>query len=163
MRECPIQDGSAAELMVAYGARALDPNTELAFERHMAKCSNCRELAAAQRELWHALDYWTPIPVSPDFDEKLFRRIAEEEQRAWWQRLWAANWSWRPAMPVAAACAVLAVFFLLKNTSPAAAPVSPAQPNIQIEQVEHALDDIDLLTNLGVATPTEGTHSTERI
>lgn len=162
MRECPIDDGSGPELILAYGARTLDPETEAVFERHMRTCKRCSDAAAAQREVWFALDDWTPAQISSDFDQKLFRRIAEEEQSTWWRGFWGANWSWRPTMPVAAACAVLAAIFILKSTETAPAPIVP-QPNVQIEQVEHALDDIDLLKNLGVEVPAQRPHSTERI
>jgi len=163
MRECPIEDGNGAELILAYGAGTLDPQTEAAFQQHMRSCESCRELAAAQREVWSALDHWTPVPVSSDFDEKLFRRIAQEEQSTWWQRLWSANWSWRPALPVAAACAVLAAVVLLKAPESAPQPVTPVQPKVQIEQVERALDDMELLKSLGVEVPAEQVKSTERI
>jgi len=163
MRECPIEDGSGAELILAYVAGTLDPEREAAFEQHMRNCQNCRELAAGQRDVWSALDHWTPVPVSQDFDEKLFRRIAAEERSTWWQRIWRANWSWRPALPVAAACAVLAAFVLLKTPDSAPAASVPAQPQVQIDQVEHALDDIDMLKTLGVEVPAEQTKSTERI
>lgn len=163
MRECPIEDGKGAELILAYAARTLDPQMELAFEEHMRICEDCRRMAAAQREVWSALDSWTPAPVSQDFDEKLFRRIAEEEQSTWWRRLWGASWSWRPAMPVAAACAVLAAIVLLRNPAPSPAPVVPVQPKVQIEQVEHALDDMDLLRNIGVELPADQNKSTEKM
>ena len=160
--ECPIKHGEGAELMIAYGAGTLAPETELALERHIQVCAKCREIAQAQKEVWSSLDTWTPAPVSPTFDERLYQRIAAEEQSKWWRRLFHANWSWRPAMPVAAACAALVAVFLLKG--PAGDQQIPSQtpPKPQIEQVERALDDMEMLKQLSVAVP-EPASSPEKI
>ena len=149
--DCPQQDSDGIELIIAYAARTLDPANETAFERHMEVCASCREMAAEQRTVWSALDELTPLPVSSNFDARLYQRIAEEEQYTWWQRLFRANWSWRPAMPAAAACAVLIVALLVKNSGPTVVPQQPAQPNPQIEQVQRALDDMDMLKQVGEA------------
>ena len=160
--ECPIKHGDGAELMIAYGAGTLAPETELALERHIQVCATCREFAQAQKEVWSSLDTWTPAPVSPTFDERLYQRITAEEQSKWWRRLFHANWSWRPAMPVAAACAALIAVFLLKG--PAGDQQIPSQtpPRPQIEQVERALDDMEMLKQLSVAVP-EPASSPEKI
>jgi anti-sigma factor RsiW len=149
MERCPLQNGNGAELVLAYCARTLPQDECAAFERHMLACAGCRELAAAQQAVWSALDAWTPEPISSNFDEKLYQRIVVEEQSPWWQRLFRANWSLRPAMPVAAACGVLIAAFLLRDPQPVPAPQSPSQP-VRMEQVERALDDIDMLKQLGV-------------
>lgn len=153
MERCPLENGTAAELVLAYGARTLDADQHAAFERHMSSCPGCRELAAAQQTVWWALDTWTPEPISSNFDEKLYRRILLEEQSHWWQRLFRADWSLRPAMPVAAACGVLIAAFLLRSPEPTPAPPSSSQPKLRIEQVERALDDIDMLKQFGVENP----------
>jgi anti-sigma factor RsiW len=160
--DCPLQEKDGVELIVAYAARTLDPENEVAFERHLEVCPSCREMAAAQRAVWSALDELTPLPVSSNFDARLYQRIAEEQQYAWWQRLFHADWSWRPAMPVAAACAVLIVALLVKNSGPTVVPEQPAQPSLQIEQVERALDDMDMLKQVGEAA-LEQTTPQERI
>ena len=152
MERCPLENGNASELVLAYGARTLDADQDAAFERHMLSCAGCRELAAAQQAVWSALDAWTPEPISSNFDEKLYQRILLEEQSPWWQRLFRADWSLRPAMPVAAACGVLIVAFLVRSPEPTPAPPS-SQPKLRIEQVERALDDIDMLKQLGVESP----------
>jgi negative regulator of sigma E activity len=120
-------------------------------------------LAAAQRAVWAALDELTPVPVSTNFDSKLYQRIAEEQRLAWWQRVLRADWSWRPAMPVAAACVVLLVAFLVKNAGPSIALQQPAQPQLQIEQVERALDDMDMLKQAGVEFALEKNTPREQI
>jgi anti-sigma factor RsiW len=152
MEGCPLEKGNAAELVLAYGAGTLDADGDAAFERHILSCADCRDLAAAQQAVWSALDDWKPEPISSNFDEKLYQRILTEEQRPWWQRLLRANWSLRPAMPLAAACGILIAVFLLQSPEPAPPPAPPASssPQLRIEQVERALDDIDMLKQLGV-------------
>src|ERR1035438_7463369 len=135
---CPIEDDGGDELILAYGANTLAPGQQIELERHLGTCASCREKAEAQRAVWSALDEWSPTLVSPNFDEKLFRRIASEEQSVWWRRLFTVNWSRRPAVPVAAACAALIAAFLLKSPVLRTEPQSDAQPKLQIEKGENA-------------------------
>lgn len=161
--ECPLRDTGGAQFIIEYGSGTLAPENELAFQRHMILCSKCREIAEAQREVWSALDAWTPAPISQTFNQRLYRRIADEERSAWWQRLFNANWSWRPAMPVAAACAALIVAFLINNPyQDQHIQIQPA-PAPQIEQVERALDDMDMLKQLTVTTSGRAASPSEKI
>ncbi len=162
MMECPQKSGNGGELVVAYVARALDSGTEAAFKRHMEACATCREMAAAQQAVWTALDEWLPAPVSSNFDDKLYRQIASEAQPGWWQGM---SWLWRPAVPVAAACAALLLALILKNpeATNAPAPQPAGQPKVQIEQVEEALDDMDMLKQAGVEGLIELSGTREKI
>jgi len=147
---CPLERSVAEELIVAYAARTLDPEQEAEFERHLETCTNCRELAVQQRALWSVLDEWRPLPVSADFDQRLAQSIASTSGSNWWRGL-VSNWGWRPAIPVAAACAVLVFAFLLKDNDRLRAPAAESPGPLHIEQqVEHALDDMDLLRQIGV-------------
>jgi anti-sigma factor RsiW len=161
---CPIDAGNEAEMLVALATGRLTPAEQEAFELHMAGCAACRQLADAQKSVWSALDLWKVPSVSEDFDRRLHARIVAEERRPWRKRQWA--WfSWKPALPVAAACAALFAVFLLQspvpsNNAPAAAPVvvqtqEDAQ-KVDVEQVERALDDIDMLKQLD--TPASSPH-----
>jgi hypothetical protein len=150
MERCALGNENAAELVLAYGAQTIDADKLAAFEQHMLSCANCRELAAAQRSVWSALDAWEPQTISSDFDAKVYQRILSEEGRPWWRRLARANWPLRPAMPVVAACGVLMAVFMLRSPEPVLAPPASSHPQVRIEQVEHALDDIDMLQQLGV-------------
>jgi len=146
---CPIEDDGGDELILAYTARTLAPQQQVELERHLESCASCRELAEAQRQVWSALDAWSPATVSGNFDERLFRRIENEEQKVWWRRLVPLSWSWRPAVPAAVACAALMAAFLLKSPALLPETQSESQPQLEIEQVEHALDDMDMLKQLG--------------
>jgi len=147
---CSLKKSVAEELIVAYAARTLSADLEADFERHLETCAGCRELVAQQRAVWSLLDEWHPLPVSPDFDHQLARRVARAGQSPWWHRRFG-RWGWRPLIPVAAACTVLLFAFLLKEDDHAVAPGPGSQPQVRIEQqVEHALDDMDMLKQIGV-------------
>ena len=162
--ECPRENGSSVELMVAYTAGMLEASTQIEFERHMAACEGCRKLAAEQKAVWDALDAWTPAPISADFNAKLYQRISEEAAIAWWRRPFRLNWSWalRPALPVAAACAAIMIAFLIEPLSTHHSQTPMPQQKVSIEQVERALDDMDMLKQMSLTTPAEG-KATERI
>ena len=158
--QCPMKTSEGNETLIAYGARTMPPEAESQFVRHMSGCESCLKVAEQQRSLWSALDQWQPLPISPDFDQRLYARIAQEQPRGFFS--W--NWSWRPAMPVAAACTAVIAAFLIRG------PILDRQPvptvhhgNVDIEQVERALDDIDMLKQLGVgptpAPPDSGSES----
>jgi len=159
---CSLEDGVAEELIVGYAARSLDPEAELGFERHLKSCSRCQRLAAQQGAVWSALDAWRPPAVSPDFDRTLALRIAASRRIS--SRIYAfAKWIWRPALPVAAISAVLAGFFLLKDQH-TARQVLETQPSAQIEQqVEHALDDMDILKQIGLDVSAQRSDSARKI
>ena len=99
------------------------------------ECPDCQDLAS----LWKKLDEFPAPEVSPDFDARLYARIAKEEAlRPWWLR-----WLWPPVAPLAAASVVAVVLFLHVPGKPDA----PKQSNgPDIEQVAQAVDDLDLLT-----------------
>lgn len=150
--ECPRTTGQADEIVVAYVARTLDRESAAAFQKHLILCDACRALAAAQEAVWSTLDGWRPLAPSPGFDAGVLTRVAEDEHRRWWPRSPALQWSWRPTLSVAAACTVLVAAFVLKNLNPSQPPLAGPQTSPRIEQqVEHALDDMDLLRQLGGA------------
>ncbi|MGI8741482.1 MAG: zf-HC2 domain-containing protein [Bryobacteraceae bacterium] len=154
--DCPLKNGAAdvqaVEIFVAYSARTLGPEEEWALVQHLESCSACRSMAAAQQQVWAALDAWTPAPVDSNFDARLYSRIAADREMAWWRRPLTLNWSWKPAMPVAAACAALLAAFLIKSPVQEHQALVRVQPGVDIEQVERALDDIDMLKQIGVAS-----------
>jgi len=137
---CPLEFDRSAELIVGYSARTLDPAAAATFERHIVSCAECRVAAELQKAVWAALDESQDLRVSPDFDRKVFERITEAERRG--------RWLWQVLVP-AVACTVLAAVLLIRRPDSIVPP--PVQPAVQMEQVEHALDDMDLLKQLGAA------------
>jgi hypothetical protein len=158
---CIKNTKEGAELLVEFCAGSLDPARASELETHIASCTECRELVDGQRALWETLECWTPPAVSPDFNLKLFGRIAAEEQSGW--RKWLPG-VFRPAVPysiwkpaaLVAACAVLVVGFLVR---PAQAPDAVAQVDaekVDIEQVANALEELDMLMPAHPAHPAAG-------
>jgi hypothetical protein len=96
---------------------------------------------------WNALDEYAAPEVSPDFDAKLYARIAQDKPAGWRRVLWPSGplaW-WKPAIPVAA-CAALLIALLVhapgtRVDSNKQAKVEP----VNIEQVEQTLEDLELL------------------
>jgi anti-sigma factor RsiW len=163
--ECPSKHESSSEVLISYVEGSLSPSKVFAFERHLETCEQCREITAAQRELWDALDSWTPAKISTDFDQRLYQRIASDNVTSGDGLAWGA---WRRAMPMAAACAALVVGFLLHGPS-SEASISKAEETVatpgrgpQIEQVESALEDFEMLRQLDFHSIT-GSVSRKRI
>ena len=126
--------------MLNYCAHELDP----ALTRHIQLCPACRSAVESHELLRAALDSWDHLPVSHDFDARLFQRIREDERPGWAAR--AANWftaaSWKPAIPAAA---IFALWMIAFPSKPDAVPSADAA---QAEQVERALEDLDMLQQL---------------
>src|SRR5258708_1091617 len=148
---CPMQRGDK-EIFIAYAAGDATPEQRVAFEQHLASCAECRRMSEAQNAVWAALDAWSPAPVSENFDARLYQRIAAGARRPWWMSWKPEVFSWRPAVPLAVACAALCGVFLINTpvfdsnsgrTRPG--PSVTSQQKLEAEQVERALDDIDML------------------
>jgi anti-sigma factor RsiW len=149
--KCPIETGESAELLLAYGTRKLDAETTALLERHMADCPACREFAGNHRVVSEALDAWEGPPVSADFDRRLYQRI--EKGVSWWDLLIRP---FRPmlvrqGMPIAAAAFVMGMAGVLlqrpATVEPAAQTESAQLESVQPEQVEHALDAMQMLSD----------------
>lgn len=146
--KCPIETRESAELLLEYCARRLDPESTAILQRHIAICPACREFADGQRALWEALDAWETTPVSADFDRRMYSRI--EKEVSWWDRLVRP---FRPllvrqGLPVAAACLVVmaGVFLERQGAVPRQDTESAQVETVQPEQVERALDAMEMLS-----------------
>ena len=145
---CPIQSRDNAEILLAYCDRKLDPEAMSLLDRHVSDCPACQEVLAGQRAVWSALESWDAAEISPDFNRKLWRRIDNGEAAGWWKSMFQVTlpFSLRPAMPVAAACVILAAGILLRT--PGSLPSQPLAESVDIEQVERTLEDMDMLREL---------------
>ena len=152
---CPAKNLESAEILWDYCAHKLDAARAAEFDQHMTHCEDCRRAVAEQRNVWGALDNWTPNEVPSNFDARLYASIAQVKAEPAWKQ-WMLRWlqpanpypRWKPAISLAAACAVLAFGVLVlrgPEWNPPAAPQMQSE-KIDISQVEQTLEDLDLLT-----------------
>jgi|HubBroStandDraft_2_1064218.scaffolds.fasta_scaffold648466_1 hypothetical protein len=151
---CPTKRNEDAEILLDYCAQTLSPLQTAEFDVHLKQCADCSRLVEAQKEVWGALEAWAPAPVSVNFDVRLYARIAEEQAAPAWQ-LWLRRIFqpalpyplWKSAVPLIAACALLAVGLTVRmpEATHAVQPQLRAD-KVDIEQVEQALEDFDILT-----------------
>lgn len=176
---CPLIS-KEREVLFDYCAGRLDARRAAEFERHAEDCDACTRTVAAQREVWETLDHWGPadVPaVSPDFDARLYARIAHEQTAPAWRR-WlnslmpaAPRSVWKPAVSMVAACALLAIglrtagwmdLAMVRGPQPVqnTAQMDGDRPldnhgdtHVDIEQVANELDELDLLMPASHGTP----------
>jgi hypothetical protein len=145
-----MENREGEELLVNYVSGALDTQAAAAFDQHMLTCAACRQFAHGQKAVWKALDLFEPAAISADFDRRLYQRI---EKVSWWDRIGAAlrspmltHWG----LPITAAAAALLVAGVVWER-PSVAPAKPKAPlsaevqTLQADQVQHALDDVEML------------------
>jgi anti-sigma-K factor RskA len=151
---CPTKRNEDAEILLDYCAQTLSAEQTAEFGIHLQQCADCSRLVEAQKEVWGALEAWTPPPVSINFDARLYARIAQEQTAPAWQ-LWLRRIFhppvpyplWKSAIPLVAACAVLAAGLAVR-TPDATTTVQPQlrADKVDIEKVEQTLEDFDILT-----------------
>jgi len=140
-------DSSNPETLVAYVAGELDQDAASALERHLADCPACQSLVAEQAAVWHALDSWEAPQISPDFDQRLYRRIENESRSSWWRRFTGAfsPMPLRQVLPLTATAGLLLMAGLLFYRTDTAIPTRSHVQTVRAEQVESTLDDMELL------------------
>lgn len=146
--------------IIDYCAGRLTPEDKSVLREHLKVCAACKDTAQAQNEVWSALDVWVPPAVAGDFDARLYAKIDAYQRQSWWRRTLeslSGTWSFTPAMPIAVACSVLVAAFLLnsslpKHSPPTSVPQS-SEIKIDVQQIERALDDLDMITQLRGASP----------
>jgi anti-sigma factor RsiW len=156
-----------AEILTDYCAGTLDSVRASEFGMHLQECAECRKLAEAQSAVWEMLGTWKPDEASPDFDARLYARIARERTEPAWLQ-WTRR-IFQPAMPrpfwkpIASVAALAVVLLLAVHRMPDSTvrvpgdPVRQARVNseklnsekIDVDQVEQALEDLDVLAPAG--------------
>ena len=162
--KCPIETQDKTELLLAYCAGALDPEEVINLETHLAVCPACQEFQRKQQAVWEALDAWEAVPVSADFDRRLYQRIEAEAQKSWWARIVRPL---RPTfvpgllsrgVPLAATlCLLVLAGVILQRPDNVVAPADQdaKMEAIQPEQVERTLDDMELLRQFRATTTSD--------
>ncbi len=159
--DCIKNNKQRAEILTDYCAGVLDPAVALEIDTHTGECAECRDLVEAQRVVWKMLDAWTPLEASRNFDDRLYARIAAEQAepgwRQWLRRVFLPATPyrlWKPAVSLAAAGAVVGLALIVRVPEQPAAPshqsvsvqAAAGSEEIDLEQVQQALDDMELLT-----------------
>ena len=166
--QCPMQNNEAAESLLDYCARKLDPARTAVVESHLRICESCRKLVRAQQTVWESLEAWDGIEVAPDFNRRLYARIEAESRRGFvsrWMHTALARWSimsWRPALPVALACATVIAALWIQEPGTRKLNVEEPQAKVErvdIEQVERTLQDLDMLKQLSPKIAPEANSS----
>jgi anti-sigma factor RsiW len=162
---CSIENRE--ERLLDYVSGSLEAQEIALFEKHLETCSECGEFVTGQQAVWESLDLFEPAPVSANFDRLLYERMA---QTSWWDRLVAsvstpfrAPAFLRQGLPIMAAAVVLAAAVMVwERPTPAPAPqptqLSAEAETLQPDQVERALDDMEMLrqfNHLMVADPAQ--------
>jgi len=166
--ECPVQNRDTASLLLDYCDRKLDRDLMVQMDRHVEHCPSCQQMMSAQRTVWEALDEWEPAPVTPDFNARLFARL-EEDRPSWWRRLIEApQLLWKPAMGMAAACAVLVTVSVLRTPDPTEVGTgTPAmaqqEAQQEAEQLDKTLSDMEMLQALEGPLAGEETSSSKSL
>ena len=155
MTHCPAED-----VLLDYVSGHLDPVKVALFERHADGCAQCAALRTAQTAIWRGMDEWKTAPVSEGFNRELWRRIdSEQATESWTQRITGMMTFgvWKRVAPVALAMAVALTVFVLHSGNEPAKPVTNAPASIVLtvsdaDQIERALDDIQLLDAVDAAS-----------
>ena len=116
-------------------------------------CSETQTLYEQQRAVWGALELWEPVEPSAQFDRRLRERVDELANREpWYLRTFA---TWRPTFAVGLAALLIAAVGVVQQR-PEAAPgtelavVEPLDDEVYLEQLNRALDDIEMLADFDV-------------
>ena len=164
---CPLENQEGSALLLAYSSDRLENEKAVAVQRHLESCPACRRFVENQSVVWEALDLWKAEPVSADFDRRLYARI--EQQVSWWDMLLRP---FRPllmnqGLPIAAAAGVLIVAGVFLDRQ-AVVPVVPPPQSAQVEalqpdQMEHAIDEVEMLNQFNHLMRSDSTDANSKM
>lgn len=153
--QCPLEERESRDVLLDYRAGRLEPGAEVTLGRHVDTCAACAEFVAAQEAALEALDVWPTPPVSADFEQRLYRRIEREQENC---RGRLARFP-APKLALAAACGVVVMALFLQTGQPVERFQDAKADKVEIEQVESALEDLDMLRQLDQASGGEARSS----
>ena len=139
---------------IEYLDGVLSASRRVDVERHLAVCSDCHARLEGFRSVSVALEAWEAPEVSPWFNARLWRRIAESEAFRWnWRTILGAvlRPSYVAALGVMLVVGSLAVWQepqILK--APAQVASQPAQAPTRVDDVWRVAKDYELLSNFDV-------------
>jgi anti-sigma factor RsiW len=150
--DCPIKTQQNKESLLDYSAGRLDRPQAGMVEEHVETCAECARFLAEQRAVWEALGAWEPAEISTDFNRRLYRKIDQAKPAFWLNRL-----LWRPLVPLAAACLLIAASVALHTPTATVVPENSQAhaESVEPEQVERTLDDLQMLRELALTPSSE--------
>jgi anti-sigma factor RsiW len=175
--DCIKNNKQGAEILMDYCAGTADPAVGAEIDAHTKTCAECRTMVEAQSAVWEMLDAWTPAEASRDFDSRLYARIAGEQTGPAWRRWWSRlvepatphAW-WKPMVSLAVAGVIVSMALIVriperqgtvarKSTTQATEQAkvastgndAAATEDIDLQQVQQALDDLDVVSPLSPA------------
>ncbi len=145
--DCPIRTQENTDWLLDYSAGRLNREHAALMARHVETCQECARFVEGQQRVWNALSQWEVDPVSAGFDRRLYRAV-DAQPVSWKERLFRPLQPlWRPIIPLAAACLLIAVGVVLHVPQATVRPAVPVE-KIEAEQVERTLDDMQMLREL---------------
>src|SRR5690348_10795787 len=155
--KCPSNAWEEADLL-AFSENKLPPPQAVRLKEHLQSCAVCRTVVEQQKAVWEALDAWEAPAIAADFDRRLYNAMEQDGGR--WNR-WLEPLRLllvRQGLPIAAAACLIVVAGVVAHR-PADSGVAPSAAarveNLQPEQVEHALDDVQMLGDFTRAARTD--------
>lgn len=145
--KCPSNSWEEADLL-AFSENKLEAPRAVRLNEHLQSCAVCRTVVEQQKAVWEALDAWEAPAIAPDFDRRLYGAMEQDGGR--WNR-WLEPLRLllvRQGLPIAAAACLIVVAGVVAHR-PADSTIAPSATarveSLQPEQVEHALDDVQML------------------
>lgn len=131
-------------------APPLNDAEQLEFRRWLDQEPELRTLFEQQQALFRAMDLWESEAPSSNFDQAVYARIKQDaEAQPFWHKLLFA--SWKPALAAGLAAAALLlgtlVFDFESTQEPTQVAVKSAPESEYYEEIERALDDMEMLVN----------------
>jgi hypothetical protein len=114
-------------------------------------------MAAEQKAVWLALDAWEAPAASPNFDRRLYSRIAAGVHFSWWERVSRPfrTMPLRQALPLTASAGLLLVAGLILQHPRLEAPRVEQHEIVRANQLEKTLDDLELLRQFATSDNAE--------
>lgn len=135
------------EIISAYVDGEAGPEDARLVEEHIGGCPRCRRAEKRMRELGMAVAR-TEGPVPPDFRERLFSRMEQEELLPKRRSIFAYSVRWA-AVPLAAAAA-LALFVLSSREKPRDVSPPAARPPLVAGIEDLSPEDREIVAHLEV-------------
>lgn len=123
------------------------------FDQWLEREPELQAMFERQLELFAAMDQWETAEPSAGFDEAVYARIRRDaETPPFWRRLLFG--SWKPALAAGLAAAAVLIGVYVSGQQPVEAPAEVAAKSAAeaeyYEQIESALDDVEMLIDFDV-------------